>query len=38
VLSSTTLPDDAEVRIDILNVGDGTAFGLKVVLLGTAPT
>jgi hypothetical protein len=38
VLSSTTLPDDAEVRIDILNVGDGTAFGLKVTLLGTVPT
>jgi hypothetical protein len=37
VLSSTTLADDAEVRVDILNVGDGTAFGLKVALLGVVP-
>lgn len=37
VLSSTALADDAEVRVDILNIGDGTAFGLKVALLGVVP-
>jgi hypothetical protein len=37
VLSSTTLADDAEIRVDILNVGDGTATGLKVALLGVVP-
>lgn len=37
VLSDTTLADDAEITIDIDQVGDGTAKGLKVYLLGTLP-
>jgi hypothetical protein len=34
VLSDTSLADDAEITIDIDQVGDGTAKGLKVTLLG----
>lgn len=36
-LSSTTLPADAEITIDIDQVGDGTAKGLKVTLIGAKP-
>lgn len=32
-----TIPDDAEVTIDIDQVGDGTAKGLKVTFLGVRP-
>ena len=35
VISDTSLVDDAEITIDIDQVGDGTAKGLKVVLIGT---
>ncbi len=35
VISDTSLADDAEITIDIDQVGDGTAKGLKVVLIGT---
>ncbi|MCY1359746.1 hypothetical protein D9M69_463360 [compost metagenome] len=34
VISDASLADDAEVTIDIDQVGDGTAKGLKVVLIG----
>lgn len=34
VISDTALADDAEITIDIDQVGDGTAKGLKVVLIG----
>lgn len=34
VLSDTSLADDAEITIDIDQVGDGTAKGLKVTLIG----
>lgn len=34
VISNANLADDAEVTIDIDTVGDGTAIGLKVVLIG----
>lgn len=34
VLSDTTLADDAEITIDIDQVGDGSAKGLKVYLIG----
>lgn len=37
VISDTALADDAEITIDIDQVGDGTAKGLKVVLKGVAP-
>ena len=37
VISDSTLADDAEVTIDIDTVGDGTAKGLKVTLLGYRP-
>jgi hypothetical protein len=37
VISDTTLADDAEITIDIDTVGDGTAKGLKVTLLGYRP-
>lgn len=37
VISDSTLADDAEMTIDIDTVGDGTATGLKVTLLGYRP-
>ncbi|MCY1299273.1 hypothetical protein D9M70_487950 [compost metagenome] len=37
VISDTALADDAEITIDVDQVGDGTAKGLKVILIG-APT
>ena len=35
VISDSSLADDAEITIDIAQVGDGTAKGLKVALIGT---
>lgn len=35
VISDTALADDAEMTIDIDQVGDGTAKGLKVTIIGT---
>lgn len=35
IISDTSLADDAEITIDIDQVGDGTATGLKVTILGT---
>ena len=35
VISDTSLADDAEITIDIDQIGDGTAKGLKVALIGT---
>lgn len=35
VISDTGLADDEEITIDIDQVGDGTAKGLKVTLIGT---
>jgi len=35
VISDTALADDAEITIDIDQVGDGTAKGLKLTLIGT---
>jgi hypothetical protein len=37
VLTTTALPDDAEITIDITQVGTGTPSGLKVSLIGTNP-
>ena len=34
VISDTSLADDAEITIDIDQIGDGTAKGLKVMLIG----
>lgn len=34
VLSDTSLADDAEITVDIDSLGDGTAKGLKVTLIG----
>ena len=34
VISDTALADDAEITIDIDQIGNGTAVGLKVVLIG----
>lgn len=34
VISDTALADDAEISVDIDQVGDGTATGLKITLLG----
>lgn len=34
VISDSTLADDAEITVDIDQIGDGTAKGLKVVLIG----
>lgn len=34
VISDTTLDDDAEITFDIDQIGDGTAKGLKVTLIG----
>lgn len=35
VISDVSLADDAEITVDIDQVGDGTAKGLKVVLIGS---
>lgn len=35
VISDTALADDAEITIDIDQVGDGSAKGLKITLIGT---
>jgi len=35
VVSDTALADDAEITIDINQIGDGTAKGLKVTIIGT---
>lgn len=35
VISDTSLADDAEITIDIDQIGNGTATGLKVTLIGT---
>ena len=35
VISTSALTDDAEITIDIDQIGDGTAKGLKVTLIGT---
>jgi hypothetical protein len=35
VISDTALADDAEMTIDIDQIGNGTATGLKVTLIGT---
>lgn len=37
VVSDTTLADDAEITVDIDSLGDGTAKGLKVTLIGYRP-
>ena len=34
VLSDTALADDAEITVDVDQIGDGTAKGLKVTLIG----
>lgn len=35
IMSDTALADDAEITIDITQIGDGTAKGLKVYLIGS---
>ena len=35
VISDSEIADDAEITIDITGLGDGTATGLKICLLGT---
>jgi hypothetical protein len=35
VISDSSLADDAQITIDIDQIGDGTAKGLKVTLIGT---
>ena len=35
VISTSALTDDAEITIDIDQIGDGTAAGLKITLIGT---
>lgn len=35
VISDTALADDAEITIDIDQIGDGTAKGLKITIIGT---
>lgn len=37
VMSDTALADDAEITIDIDQIGDGTAKGLKIWLIGYPP-
>lgn len=34
VISDTSLADDAEISVDVDQIGDGTAKGLKVVIIG----
>lgn len=35
IISDSALADDAEITIDIDQIGDGTAKGLKITLIGT---
>ena len=35
VITTSALADDGEIRIDVIQIGDGTAKGLKVTLIGT---
>jgi hypothetical protein len=35
VISDSALADDAEITVDIDQIGDGTAAGLKVTIIGT---
>lgn len=35
VISTASLSDDAEITVDIDQIGDGTAKGLKITLIGT---
>ena len=35
VISDTALADDTEITVDIDQIGDGTAKGLKITLIGT---
>lgn len=37
VISDAALADDAEITIDVDQIGDGTAVGLKIVLIGKQP-
>ncbi len=37
VISDTALADDAEITIDVDQIGDGTAIGLKITLIGNQP-
>lgn len=37
VISDADVADDAEMTVDIDQVGDGTAAGLKIVLIGSRP-
>ncbi len=37
VISNTTWADDAEFTVDIDQVGDGTAVGLKIMMYGARP-
>jgi hypothetical protein len=37
VISDSALADDAEITVDIDQIGDGTAKGLKVTLIGYRP-
>jgi hypothetical protein len=34
VISTSSIPDDGEISVDVDQIGDGTAKGLKVTLLG----
>lgn len=38
VVSTASLADDAEMTVDIDQVGDGTALGLKIILIGSRPS
>jgi hypothetical protein len=38
VLGATSIPDDVEISIDVDQIGDGTAVGLKVYLIGKTST
>jgi len=35
VISTSAITDDAEITIDIDQIGNGTATGLKITLIGT---
>ena len=35
VISDSALADDSEITVDVDQIGDGTAKGLKVTLIGT---
>jgi hypothetical protein len=35
IISTSTITDDGEISVDVDQIGDGTAKGLKITMIGT---